>query len=114
MARLKALWRLVMASLLPDWTTDWHLPKRKGAVVFLGEVWYALPLAAGWMTLNRYGLLQCWMTKPRYSPGDGCWYGVEQPLDLGSMASEWYLPKLIERGGAQNCIEALPEDIYDT
>ena len=96
-------------SLLP---TDWSKDKRVGAVVFCGEVWYDVPRAANWMTLDRWGLIQCWQARPEYCSTDGEWYShqLNQPFGIGYMTPEWTAPYARL---PQPPIVALPDDIYD-
>lgn len=99
----------VMQSLLPR---DWSKEKRKEGIVFCSEVWYDLPVAARWITLDRWGLIQCWQAKPTYCSEGGEWYShrLNPPFDVGHMSDEWTAPyaRLPEPP-----IRALPEDIYE-
>ncbi|QVJ13193.1 hypothetical protein [Pseudomonas phage PSA28] len=96
-------------SLLPR---DWASVKRKEGIVFCSEVWYDLPVAAQWITLDRWGLIQCWQAKPTYCPEDGEWYShqLNQPFDVGHMSAEWTAPYAWL---PEPPIQALPEDIYE-
>lgn len=103
--------RLVAAlqKLIPR---DWAKEKRKEGIVFCSEVWYYLPVAARWITLDRWGLVQCWQAKPTYCPEDGEWYShqLNPPHDVGSMSDEWMAPYAWL---PEPPIQALPEDIYE-
>lgn len=100
---------VAMQSLIPR---DWAKEKRKEGIVFCSEVWYDLPVAARWVTLDRWGLIQCWQAKPTYCPEDGEWYShqLNQPFDAGHMSAEWTAPYAWL---PEPPIQALPEDIYE-
>ena len=91
---------------------DWAKEKRKEGIVFCSEVWYDLPVAAQWITLDRWGLIQCWQAKPTYCPEDGEWYShqLNQPFDVGHMSAEWTAPYAWR---PEPPIKALPDDIYE-
>lgn len=91
---------------------DWAKAKRKEGIVFCSEVWYDLPVAARWITLDRWGLIQCWQAKPTYCREDGEWYShqLNPPHDVGSMSDEWMAPYAWL---TEPPIQALPEDIYE-
>ncbi|AUZ95539.1 hypothetical protein [Salmonella phage PMBT28] len=116
-AKMSDLWdalvtkvTVAILSLIPR---DWAKDKRKEGIVFCSEVWYDLPVAAQWITLDRWGLIQCWQAKPEYCPEDGEWYShqLNQPFDVGHMSAEWTAPYAWL---PEPPIQALPEDIYET
>lgn len=91
---------------------DWAKEKRKEGIVFCSEVWYDLPVAAQWITLDRWGLIRCWQAKPEYCPEDGEWHShqLNQPFNVGHMSAEWTAPYAWL---TEPPIQALPEDIYE-
>lgn len=103
--------RLVVAmqSLIPH---DWAKVKRKEGIVFCSEVWYDLPVAARWITLDRWGLIQCWQAKPTYYRDDGEWHShqLNPPFNVGHMSDEWTAPYAWQ---TEPPIQALPEDTYE-